>query len=119
MGKGKFGWHNGTVNVSRISRQGIVVISAGSAAKVDCDKGSIFTLTPTEAETLTVSGGKPGQEIYIKVLTSGTNSFNVTFSTGFLATAVLATGTVSAKTFVLHFVNVAGTFVEVARTAAM
>ena len=59
-----------------------------------------------------------GQDLYLQILTSGTTSYTLTFSTGFHSTGTLATGTSSGKYFMLHFVNIGGTFYEGSRTAA-
>lgn len=95
-----------------------VVAGAGGAA-IDASQGSFLRLTPTAAQTITVSGGYPGQILVLKVFTSGTSSFVTTFGAGFLTTGTLASGTTDAKTFIMVFVSFDGTtFVEVSRTTA-
>lgn len=76
-------------------------------------------LTVTNNRTITTTVLPAGSRASIIVLTSGTNSYNITFGTGFKTTGVLATGTVSAKTFVVSFVSDGTTMIEVSRTAAM
>jgi len=93
---------------------------AGATVSLDTSKYSFFQWTPGEAETINATtGGRAGQVIRVQILTSGVSSFNLTFSTNFLATGVLATGTTTAKTFQLTFVSDGTKFVEQSRTAAM
>jgi hypothetical protein len=97
-----------------------VALTPGATPAIDATLGKIFTVTPGEAEAITVSGGVVGQEIILKVLTSGATSYNLTFGTGFGANAgALATGVTTAKVFVVRFVHDGTSFVEVGRTAAM
>lgn len=96
----------------------IAALTAGANVAIDASAASLFTLTPGEDETLTVSGGVAGEYITLRVLTSGTTSRTLTFGTGFKSTGTLATGTTSAKKFVLRFVHDGTEFCEVSRTAA-
>jgi hypothetical protein len=97
-----------------------VVVTPGATPAIDATQGKIFTVTPAEHEAFTTTGGVVGQEIFLIVTTSGTSSFNLSFTTGFGANAgTLATGTTNAKKFVLKFVHDGTSFVEVSRTAAM
>jgi len=82
---------------------------------------TLFTLTPGEAETIngTTTNAVKGRLYTSRVLTSGTSSYVLTFSTNFKVTGTLATGTVSAKTFAIHFVFDGTNFVELSRTTAM
>jgi hypothetical protein len=81
---------------------------------------SVFTLTP--AQTTTLNGGTmiAGQRFSVVVTTSGTTSYTITFGTNFKTTATLATGTVTAKIFVIDFICTSTTqAVETGRTAAI
>jgi hypothetical protein len=80
----------------------------------------VHTITPTAACTLNASGGLPGQRSTIVVTTSGAESFDITFNTGFKSAGALSTGTDTAKVFCVTFAcPSAGTWVETGRTAAM
>ncbi len=94
-------------------------LTPGSSVAITASAARTFTLTPAQTESITVSGGTAGQDLYLLILTSGSSSFTLTFSTGFHSAGTLATGTSSNKYFLLHFVNVGGTYFEVSRTAAM
>ena len=88
------------------------------AVALDATTGDIFTVTPTGALTVTAST-TPAKRITIKVVTSGTTSYGVTFSTNFKSQGVLNTGTVSGATFIIDFIGDGTAFYEVSRTAAM
>lgn len=82
---------------------------------------SAFKLTP--AHTATINGVKTGavagRSYFFVITTSGTTSYTLTFGTNFKTTATLATGTTTAKVFVLTFIYDGVNFNEVSRTAAM
>jgi hypothetical protein len=80
-----------------------------------------YTLTPAEDETIagTVTGAVPGRQYTLIVLTSGTTSRTLTFGANFKTTGTLATGTTTAKYFVINFVYNGSLFVETGRTTAM
>jgi hypothetical protein len=82
---------------------------------------STYLLTPGEDETIaaTTTGATAGKVYFLRVLTSGTTSRTLTFGTNFKSTGTLATGTVSAKVFVIGFLFDGTSFVEVGRTTAM
>lgn len=97
-----------------------VVLTPGATVALDAALATNFTLTPGEDETINASNIKAGQDVFILVTTSGVTSRTITFGTGFTSTGTLATGTVDAKKFVIHFRAFAdGALVEVSRTAAM
>lgn len=96
-----------------------VVLTPGATPAIDAALGTIFTLTPAEAEAITVSGFSNGERLVLVVTTSGTTSYTLTFGTGFKSTGTLATGTTTAKVFIVTFVAQAGLMTEVSRTAAM
>lgn len=82
---------------------------------------NLYTLTPAENETIAgvTTGAIPGKRYGLKVLTSGTTSYTLTFGANFKSTGTLATGTTDAKTFMVEFVFDGTNFVEVSRTTAM
>ena len=99
--------------------QTVTALTAGSTVTVDCSKGNVFTLTPAQAEAVNATNVTNGEKVVINVLTSGTSSYTLTFGTNFVTTGTLATGTTSAKNFIIEFVSVGGNLIEVARTTAM
>lgn len=82
---------------------------------------STYLLTPGEDETIaaTTTGATAGKVYFLRVLTSGTTSRTLTFGTNFKSTGTLATGTVSAKVFVIGFLFDGTNFCETGRTTAM
>jgi|GEM_PF-3165999 len=94
-------------------------LSPGSTVAITASAGTTYTLTPAQAESITVSGGVEAQDLYLLITTSGATSYTLTFSTGFHSAGTLATGTATGAVFVVHFKDIGGTFYEVSRTAAM
>jgi hypothetical protein len=83
-------------------------------------QGSVVTVTPSGACAFNASGGIAGARMHFIVTTSGTSSFVLTFGTNFKSAGTLATGTVTAKVFVVSFICKDGTlWIETGRTAAM
>jgi hypothetical protein len=80
---------------------------------------SAITITPTGACTFNASGGTAGAFVSFVITTSGTTSFTLTWGTNFRTTGTLATGTVTAKKFVINFIYDGATWNEAGRTAAM
>lgn len=76
-------------------------------------------VTPTANATYTTTVPAAGKRVVLMVLTSGTTSRTITFGTGFKPTATLATGTVSARVFVLTFVSDGTNLYEASRTVAI
>lgn len=76
-------------------------------------------VTPTATATLTSTVPAAGTEVNVIILTSGVSSFTLTFGTGFKPTATLATGTTSARVFVVSFVSDGTNLYERSRTTAM
>jgi hypothetical protein len=60
-----------------------------------------------------------GRQYHFIITTSGTTSYTLTFGTNFKSTGTLATGTTTAKVFVITFVYDGTNLNEVSRTAAM
>jgi hypothetical protein len=80
---------------------------------------STVKVTPTATATYTTTVPAAGCEAFLIILTSGTTSYTITFGTGFKTTGTLATGTVTAKVFVLEFISDGTTLNQVSRTTAM
>lgn len=78
-----------------------------------------FSITPTGACTFNASGSIPGARVSFIVTTNGVSSFVLTWGTNFRSIGTLATGTTTAKIFVVSFLCTAGgIWVETGRTAA-
>jgi hypothetical protein len=76
-------------------------------------------LTVTANRTLTTTVPAAGVRCSVVIVTSGTVSYTITFGTGFKPVGTLATGTVTAKAFVVDFLS-NGTYLrETGRTTAM
>lgn len=82
---------------------------------------STYLLTPGEDETIagTTTGAVAGKTYHIRILTSGTSTYTITFGANFKSTGTLATGASSAKVFVITFLFDGTNFVETGRTTAM
>lgn len=81
---------------------------------------NITTHTPTQNETINLgSPSTAGIEVFLEVVTSGTTSYTLTFGTNTKNQGTLATGTVSAKAFIVAFVSDGTNWVETGRTTAM
>lgn len=97
----------------------VAALSATSPSTLTQSSADVFTVTPTGALTINATGLVAGKRIEIVVLTSGTNSYTVTFGTNFKSTGTLATGTSDGKYFVVSFVSDGTNLYEVSRTTAM
>jgi predicted SnoaL-like aldol condensation-catalyzing enzyme len=75
--------------------------------------------TPTASRTVTTTVPRAGMRRTLILLTAGTTSYTYTFSTGFKTAGTLATGTVTAKRFVLEFVSDGTYLIETSRTGAL
>ena len=94
-------------------------LTAGATVAIDSTLGNFFTLTPAQDEAINATTvGVQGQVLIIKILTSGTTSRTLTFGTNFLSTGTLATGTTTAKTFMIAFLSDGTNYIELLRTAA-
>lgn len=99
---------------------GAAATSATSGAMTVNITTTVITITPTGNCTFNGSGGIAGQSAAFIITTSGTTSYTLTWNTNFKVSGTLATGAVTAKVFVVHFVCKDGTlWVETSRTAAM
>lgn len=106
------------VIAKRIS-SAVSIITAGATPTLNCALGDVFTLTPGEAENISASNLTAGQRINLIITTSGVTSYTLTFGTNFKSTGTLATGTVTAKIFVVSFVSDGTNLSETCRTTAM
>ena len=100
--------------------QTTTVLTPGATISLDHSLGNIFTLSQTDGTGATINAVNVdnGVELTLVVTTTGTTGETITFGTNFKSTSTLAVGTVSGKKFVLKFVGVGGTLLEVSRTAA-
>ncbi len=110
-----------TVAVVPVSLGGIgtAVLTPATIVSMNFALGTVFTLTPAQAETINATNCTAGQQATLIITTSGTSSFTLTFSTNFKTTGTLATGTSSGKQFAISFMCNATTATEMSRTAAM
>jgi hypothetical protein len=76
-------------------------------------------VTPTATATFTTTVPSAGIRCSLIILTSGASSYTITFGTGFRTQGTLATGTTTARYFVLDFISDGTTLTEISRTTAM
>jgi hypothetical protein len=109
-------------NLTIASANAPLVASALSATtgtvSVDFSTRDIATVTPTGDITLNASAPL-AKKVSLIVTTSGTTSYTITFGTNFKASGTLATGTVTAKDFIVEFTGDGVVFREFARSAAL
>ena len=79
----------------------------------------VIKLTVTAARTLTTTVPPAGTRCTVLILTASASSFVVTFGSGFKAVGTLATGTTTARVFVIDFISDGVNLYEAGRTAAM
>lgn len=77
------------------------------------------TVTPNATGNFTSTVPAAGTICTLEIVTSGTTSYTMTFTTGFKTTGTLVTGTTSARTFMVTFKSNGTALVEMARTVAM
>jgi hypothetical protein len=80
---------------------------------------TVVKVTPTATATFTTTVAAAGSRASVIIVTSGTTSYTITFGTGFQTTGTLATGTTTARTFVIEFISDGTTMIEASRTVAM
>ncbi len=76
-------------------------------------------VTPTANATFTTTVPSAGLRCQLYILTSGASSYTITFGSGFRTTGTLATGTTTARYFMLSFISDGTVLVETSRTTAM
>jgi hypothetical protein len=94
------------------------VLSNGATAMAFATNDAV-KVTPTANATYTTTVPAAGKAVFLLILTSGTTSRTITFGSGFKPTATLATGTVSARVFVIHWISDGVNLYEAGRTIAM
>jgi hypothetical protein len=104
----------------RLSNSASIVVTPGPTPAIDAKVSNNFTLTPGEDETISITNMAAGQEITLRVLTSGATSRALTFGAGFKTDqGVLNTGTVTGKYFIVKFWSDGTNVYETRRTGAM
>lgn len=93
--------------------------AGGSTTAMDLARNRVMELTPNSTRTLTTTVPLPSETRQLIILTSGTTSYTITFGTGFKTTGTLATGTTSARRFVINFVSDGTYLIETSRTTAI
>jgi hypothetical protein len=76
-------------------------------------------LTVTANRTLTTTVPAAGVRCSVLILTNSGSSWTITFGTGFKPTGTLATGTTTARIFVVNFISDGTNLYETGRTGAM
>lgn len=110
----------GAVTMGGIATSKLPTVLASAATITFAPATAVTSHTPTQSETINFgTPGVAGTEIWLEVVTSGTTSYTLTFGSNTKNQGTLATGTTSAKTFVVNFVSDGTNWVEVARTTAM
>lgn len=95
-------------------------LTTAATVSLDPSTGTIFKLTPDQALTINAtSAGFVGEVIRVYIDTSGTSSYTITFGTNFRTTGTLASGTTSARRFIVSFESDSICWSETGRTAAM
>lgn len=107
-----------SVASTSVLTSGFTTLSAGTLALAFASKG-VVQVTPNATGSFTSTVPPAGTRCTLIVLTSGTTSFTMTFGTGFKTAGTLATGTVTAKTFVFQFISDGTTLIEASRTTAL
>jgi hypothetical protein len=104
---------------SRVNGREVYAALANDTLAQDYATNSCTKLTVTANRTLTTTVPPAGCTAATIILTSGTASYTITFGSGFKPTATLATGTSSAKVFVINWRSDGTNMYEAGRTAAM
>jgi len=113
------GTGSGLTEVARSAgREGKTLATSGTVT-LNPRYNDLFTCIPAGNITLNAMNAPVGQRIALVVTTAGTTSYTITFGTNFKTTGTLATGTVTAKVFVVNFVGDGTNFNEISRTTAM
>lgn len=79
------------------------------------ENGSIELGSPLSYTAISPTGTRCA----VLILTSGTTSYTITFGSGFKPTGTLATGTTSARIFVVNWISDGTNLYEAGRTTAM
>jgi len=93
------------------------VLTSGTNVLINGATSNFFTLTPGTNMTLTATGFLAGQEGNLVILTAGSSSETLTFSTGIRTSVLtLTTGTQSGKYVVLRYISDGINLIETNRT---
>lgn len=104
--------------VSGDLKEVVNVLTPAAVVVLDASVAGLSKLTPAQNTTVNATNVVEGSSQTLVVSTSGVTSYNVTFGTNFVTTGVLATGTTTAKTFLIRFIGLGTNLVEVSRTTA-
>ena len=94
------------------------VLTAGTLAMALATNINV-QVTPNATGTFTTTVPSAGLRCQLLILTSGASSYTITFGSGFRTTGTLATGTTTARYYMLSFISDGTVLVETSRTAAM
>lgn len=94
-------------------------VLASGATAMGLATNNTVKVTPTANATYTTTVPPAGTRCAIMILTSGTTSRTITFGSGFKPVGTLATGTVSARVFIINFISDGTNLYEAGRTAAI
>jgi len=97
----------------------VYALLANGTTAMALGTNDVVKVTPTATATFTTTVPAAGKTKTIIILTSGTTSRTITFGSGFKPIGTLATGTVNARVFVIHWVSDGTNLYEAGRTAAM
>ena len=104
---------------SRANGKPVYAALANDTLAQDYATNSCTKLTVTAARTLTTTVPPAGCQAHTIILTSGATSYTITFGANFKPTGTLATGTTTARVFVVHWISDGTNLYESGRTAAM
>jgi hypothetical protein len=108
----------GNIKATQQVAGGYTALTAGTVAMA-LATNTVVKVTPNATATFTTTVAPAGSRATVIIVTSGVTSYTITFGSGFLTTGTLATGTTTAKTFVIDFVSDGTTMIEAGRTTAM
>lgn len=97
----------------------VYTVLANGATAMALGTNDTVKVTPTANATYTTTVPVAGSRRAILILTSGTTSRTITFGSGFKPVGTLATGTTSARVFVINWISDGTNLYEAGRTAAM
>jgi hypothetical protein len=97
----------------------VYTVLANGTTAMALATNDVVKVTPTATATFTTTVPTAGLTKTVIILTSGTTSRTITFGTGFKPTTTLATGTTSARVFVIRFISDGTNLYEISRTVAM
>lgn len=108
---------SGNISAGGMSTQ---TLTSSATIAVSPTSGFLASLVAGHTATLNFAAGtRAGQRCILKVTTSGTTSYTLTFGTNTKSTGTLATGTTDAKVFVVQFIWDGTNWLEAGRTTAM